>query len=157
MLPMKTRCYTALIALGLATSFLGTAGAANAASVTGSATLPYPGSPMYLQMDASSGPAGTKLGTVQLTAGTLRISADAVALNVSSMNGGGFMGVVSSVVTSNNSTAGPRVGTPLTVTILDYGSTNDTVNAYYELFSPYHRLVTIYRGSISGGNFIVTP
>jgi hypothetical protein len=43
------------------------------------------------------------------------------------------------------------------VTILDYGSTNDRVNVYYEVYSPYYRLVTIYRGSISGGNFIVTP
>jgi hypothetical protein len=154
---LKSRCYTALTTLGLALSFLGSAGAARAASVTGSAMLPYPGSPMYLQVDAASGPAGTKLGTVLLTAGTLRITADVVALDVTPMTGGGYMGVVSSVVTSNNSFSGPRVGAPLTATILDYGSTNDMVNVYYEVFSPYHRFVTIYRGGISGGNFIVTP
>jgi hypothetical protein len=154
---IESRCFTAVAALGLATSLLGSASAARTASVTGSASLPYPGSPMDIQVAASSGPAGTRLGTVQLSAGSLRIYRDVYGLSVTAMTGGGYTAVVSSVVTSNNSTAGPRVGTPLTVTILDYGSTNDRVNVYYEVYSPYYRLVTIYRGSISGGNFIVTP
>jgi hypothetical protein len=154
---MKTHCITAVTALGLAMLLLGSAGAATAASVNGSATLPYPGSPMNLQVTAISGPAGTQLGTVQLSAGSLRIAGDVVGLSVVPIAGGGNMAVVSSVVTSNNSYTGPRVGTPLTVSILDYGSTNDRVNVYYEVYTPYRRLVTIYRGSISGGDFIVTP
>jgi hypothetical protein len=156
---MKSRYYTALTALGLAMSLLGSASAARAASVVTSATNPDGarlGTSMYLQVNAASGPA-VPLGTVVLTSGTLRITADVVALDVSPMAAGGYMGVVSSVVTGNNSATGPRVGAPLTVTILDYGSTNDMVNVYYEVFSPYYRFITIYRGYISGGNFIVTP